>query len=470
MTPEQWLKKPNQERTLLAKVEYLNNGLKTEYLSTHPFQSLPTDTLANIPFNDFVIEPPNFSRRMGVFTGSSTATRSKLSLYAHDVLEKLSEGNVFNQKVQYLIGDDAWPLDNFIPIAEQLAESSVTTTDEITINMRDPSLKLDNQVDTGTFLSGPNAGKIKPLCIGDVLNIEPVLENTATHTYCVNYIGVQDVSNVKDNGVSVSFSKDNANGLFTLNQAPTGRITCDVLGSKPNTFLQYPGEVLAWLLTTFANENNIADLSALPNYKIGLYRKEPKTLRPLIDFICRSILGYHFYTRLGQFNAAVMPIITNTPSALLTLDDVLESGVRKRKSFEPASKVIVNYRQNYTVQSDGLAGSVSAENRDLYGKEYQTIEVNNSLPDYPNAQPISVNTCLVNEADAQSLGNTKALFSSVKRTVYEINALGIPFTFELGQEVELTFYGFGFDNGRTGIITGLNDKPIDGEVTVELWR
>lgn len=470
MTPLQWLQSPSKQRTLLAQVSYLKDGLKTAYLSTAPFTSLPSDVPANIPFDDFIIETPRFSRRMGIFSGKSSASRSSLSLFAHPLLNDLENGNVFKQQVDYLIGDNEWPLSDFITIGSQLAESVVPSGDEISVEMRDPSLKLDKLIDTGTFLTGANAGKPKPLCIGDVLNIEPVLEDAPTHKYCVNYIAVNAITEVRDNGVSVSFTPDLASGNFVLNQAPVGRITCNVQGVNPTTYLQYPGEVISWLLTTFVSETNIADLSVLPNYVIGIYQREPRTLRATIDHICNSINGYHFYSRTTQFIAKTFVSTTNIASDLLTLDDIEAEGVRVRQSIVPSSKILVNYRQNFTLQSDGLAGGVSASDRDLYSKEFQSTEIINTLPDYPEAQPLKFDTCLVNLADAVLVATDKATIASVKRTVYEVNALAAPFTFELGQEVELTYWDYGFENGQTGIVIALDDNPIDGEVTVELWR
>lgn len=470
MTPQQWLQTPSKQRTLLAKVSYLNNGLKTAYLSTAPFVSLPTDNPANQPFDDFIIEPPKFSRRMGIFSSKSSASFSALPLFAHALLTDLANANVYKQQVDYLIGDNEWPLADFIAIGSQLAERVMPSGDEITVEMRDPSIKLDKLIDTGTFTSGANTGKAKPLCIGDVFNIEPVLENVATHKYRVHYDSVNDITEVRDNGISVTYTKTNADGSFLLNQAPVGRITCDVQGAKPVTYLQYPGDVINWLLTTFVGEVNIADLSVLPNYTLGIYQREPNTVRATIDLICKSINGYHFYSRTAQFVAAIFANTTGITSVLLTLDDVEADGVRLRQSIEPANKVVVNYRQNFTPQSDGLAGGVSATNRDLFSKEYQTADADNVLPDYPEAQPININTCLVNGVDATSVATAKAAIASIKRNVYEVQALAAPFTFELGQEIKLTYWDFGFKNGQTGIVIALGDNPIDGEVTVELWR
>jgi hypothetical protein len=76
----------------------------------------------------------------------------------------------------------------------------------------------------------------------------------------------------------------------------------------------------------------------------------------------------------------------------------------------------------------------------------------------------------VNEVDAVLVATDKAAIASVKRTVYEVNALAAPFAFDLGQEVELTYWDYGFENGKTAIVIALDDNPVDGEVTVELWR
>jgi len=471
MTPNEWLKKLGVKRTLLAVITYLKDGVKQAHLSTAAFTSLPTDSPANTAFDDLVLETPRFSRRMGIFTGKTTASRSNISVFAHDVLSDLAAGNIYKQEVNYYLGDEDWPFADFIHIGKQLAERINPTTDTYDIEIRDPSLKLDAKIDTGTFTSGPNQDKAQPLCIGDVFNIEPVLEDAATHRYRVNFIAVEDVYAVRDNGVPVSYTKDNANGRFTLNQSPAGRITCDVKGCKPTTWLRYPSEVLSWLLTTFVGEQagNIADLSALPNYTIGKYEREPKKLRSIIDHICESINGYHYYSRVGVFNAGVMPVISGTSVSELDFDDVANEGVKPRKVIEPSSKVVVNYRHNYTIQNDGLAGIVSTSNRDLYGKAYQPAESTNNLPDYPDAEPKTIDSCLAYQADAQAVSNQIAAQSNQRRYVYQVEAFATPFLFDLADEIKLTYWDFGLINGKNGIVVGLDDNPIDGEVTVDLW-
>jgi len=467
---EQWLQKAGQQRCLLAKVNYFNNGAQTAYLSTAPFVSLPTDSPSNIPFDDLIVEAPTFSKSMAIFSSGSTASRSALKVFAHEWLTPLLQGNTFKQEVTYLLGDEEWPLADFVVIGNQLAERVVTSNDELSIQMRDPSLKLDTVIDTGKFTAGPNAGKAKPLCLGDVLNIEPVLENAATHKYCVNYIGVEDVVEVRDNGLAIAITKNNADGSFTLNQAAVGRITCDVKGAKPATYLEYPGETISWLLTTFTNETNIADLSGLPSYKIGIYQREPRKLRTIIDLICKSLVGYHMYNRAGQFVAAIMPEITGTAMHELTLDDQLENGVNIKKTIEPASEVIINYRKNHTDQSDGLAGGVTTEKRELFSQSYQVETTPNTLPDYPDAEPLTKDTCLVDSVDALSVGVKLAAMYGAKRTIYRVNALGTPFLFDLGDEVSLYHWEYGLEAGDNGIVISLKDDPIEGEVVVELWR
>jgi len=470
MTPEQWLKDPRQERCLLAKINYLYGGVKQAYVGTHSYSSLPEDTPANQAFDELLMDTPSFSRRMGIFTGRTSAARSTLGLFAHSWLDDLLAGNVFDQAVELFIGDKDWPLSSFIQISEQLIERAVAQNDLIRIETRDSSLKLDKVIDTGTFSTGANKGKAKPLCVGDVFNIEPVLEDAATHRYRAHFDAVDDIPDVRDNGLSVSFTKDVANGSFNLSQAPTGKITCNVRGAKPSDYLQYPAEVISWLLTRFASETKIGDLSSLPTVKIGIYQREPKKVRGLIDLICASCNAYHYYSRLGQFNVGLMPELTNSFTKELTLDDIQENGLRIRKTIEPVSKVVVNYRQNHTEQSSALAGSIDAATRELFSNKYQSVEAVNDLPDYPNAQPITIDTCLVELTDAQALASSKALAASVKRTIYEVNAFGAPFLFELGDEINVTAWGYGFSSGKTAIVTALTDDPINGEVTLELWR
>jgi len=457
MTPAQWLKTPGLERTLLAKVSYLNNGNKTAYFSTHPFVSAATDSPAHTPFDDLVIDSPTFSRKMNGVNGSSTPSRSQVSLINNVFSKDLLVGNIFNGEVDFFIGDEEWDFSEFIHISAHVAERATTNKTDFTLETRDVSRQLDKEISD-------------ILCFGTCFNIEPDLEDAATYQYRVNFTQVNNITDVRDNGISVAFTKDNAQGTFTLNQPPVGRVTADVEGYKSITFAQTPGAIITALFTNFDTNNSAPNTTSLPAYPIGIYRKSGTTLREILDVICKSLNAYHYYTRDRQFVAAVMPTISGVASELLTLDDLDDEGVSIRKTIEPANKVIVNFAKNYTVQTDGLAGGVSAVNRALYSKEYQEIEAINTLPNYPDAEPVYIDTCLVNEVDAIALATSVAAMFSVKRTIYKIAALATPFLFELGQEIELNYYEYNFENGANGIVIGLEDNPINGEVTVELWQ
>jgi len=469
----QWLAAPEKHRTLLVKINYLNEGEHTLYLSTSAFISLPGDAPANTPFDDFILEPPVFSKGISLFSQGTVASRSLLTLFAHDRLVPLFTGSVFKREITYLLGDKDWPLADFIVIAKQLGERVIANADEFSVEVRDPSLKLDNIIDTGFFSTGVNANKAKPLCIGEVLNIEPLLEDAANHKYCVNYGAVEDIVEVRDNGLAVGVTKNNSTGTFTLNQAPTGRITCDVKGAKPSSYLQYPTQIITWLLTTFSGEQpeGIGDLSSLPAYKVGIYQREPSTVRSVIDLLCQSVVGYHTYNRQGQFIAKTMPLIdaAATDAHLLTLDDILKEGAVLSRVIEPADKINVQYRLNYTHQADGLAGGVSESDRALFGQEYLTKTVVNAVSDNLGLLPVTRQTCLVLESDAALVANRLANMYSVKRFIHQIDALAVPFVFELGDQVKFFYDDFLLKTGREGIVVYLADNPVEGEVTVEIW-
>jgi hypothetical protein len=474
LTPSQWLKTPGLERTLLARVSYLNEGVKTDNFSTHPFVSAATDSPANTSFDDVIVSAPQFSRKMNGVNGSSTPSRSDVSLIYNDFSKGLLKGNVFNGQVDFFLGHDEWDLSSFVHISSHVAERITTSKGELTLETRDVSRQLDTLIPNNIYSKGTAKGQSMPLCFGTCLNIEPVLENETTHVYRVNFTQVHDITDVRDNGISVAFTKNTSLGIFTLNQPPVGRITADVKGYKTAVFAQTPGEIIKALFSLFDTNNIIPNTTNLPAYSLGIYRKKETTLREVLDTICTSLNAYHYYTRDRQFVAAVMPIITGNASDLLTLEDVEADGVSIRKTIEPSNKVIVNFAKNYTQQTDGLAGGVSSGDRALYVKKHSSVEalnpLTNTLPNYPDATPIYIDTCLVNEGDAMSLAKSIAAMFSVKRTVYEIAALATPFLFELGQEIELTHWEYGFEQGVNGIVIGLEDNPIEGEVRVELWK
>jgi hypothetical protein len=470
MTPEQWLKTPGLERTLLTRVTYLQDGEKTDNFSTHPFVSSGSDTPAHTPFDDSIVSTPKFSRKMNGIIGSSTPSRSEISLINNAFSNNLLKGNVFNGKVDFFIGNNEWDFSSFVHISSHVSEGAIPSSGELKLETRDVSRQLDKSIPNQIYSTGIAKGQSMPLCFGTCLNIEPVLENNTTHTYRVNFTKVNDITDVRDNGIPVTFTKDNDNGVFSLLAPPVGRITADVEGYKTDVFLQTPGEIINALFDVFDNNDIVPNTAGLPNYSLGIYRKKETTLREVIDTICKSTNAYHYYTRDRQFIAAVIPTISGSASDLLTLEDVEAEGVSIRKTIEPSNQVFVKFAKNYTVQTDGLAGGVSAENRAVFSKEYESVDAINTLPNFPDAKPIYIETCLVNEADSNALAFSIAAMFSEKRTVYQVAALATPFLFELGQEIELTYLEFGFEEGANGIVISLEDNPIDGEVVVELWQ
>ena len=231
---------------------------------------------------------------MNGVNGSSTPSRSEVSLINNQFSTGLLAGNVFNGNVDFFIGDDEWDFSSFVQISSHVAERITTSQDDLKLETRDVSRQLDKTIPNSIYSAGTAQGQSMPLCFGTCLNIEPVLENDASHLYRVNFTQVNDILQVRDNGIAVAFTKDNAQGTFTLNQAPVGRITADVQGYKSTTFAQTPGEIISALFAVFDTNNIVPNTNSLPAYHLGIYRKNETTMREVIDTICKSLNAYHY--------------------------------------------------------------------------------------------------------------------------------------------------------------------------------
>lgn len=483
---EQWLKRDYKTRCVLVEATAYSAGAPlTRYFSNKAFISLPSDIPANTPYDDVLVSIPTFSASLSeLFTGRSIPSWGDLVIKNENGLRDAWLNDAWDGwALNLFLGDVSWPRSDFRQIlAGTSADIYSPERGQLALKIRDKSWALNKQVQS-TLVGGATANKNrpKPLSFGQCFNVEPVLDDAATHRYLVHDGQIEDVTDVRDSGISVAYVKDLANGRFTLNAAPTGRITADVKGAKPGgVYLTKCADLVNHIVTTRSSLTAV-DIDA-PNFTafnatcpqtLGRYVVDRENAIDVIDDLVTSVGGFWTFSRPGLLQLGRLEVPAGAPAIELLVDDVKIKQLSVASRQLPIATLRLGYQRNYTVQADGLAGAVTEANRALYGAPYQvstaadpTLFTAHKLALEPDVR----DTCLVAQADADTESARLQTLYGVVRTQYRAGAFMAPYKVALGQVVKLTHPRFGFSGGLLAIVATFEEQVTRNRVTAQLWR
>jgi hypothetical protein len=354
--------------------------------------------------------------------------------------------------------------------------------DQISLGISDKSWMLNVSAQT-TLMGGATANvqQPQPLCLGPCFNVSPVLETAATWTYRVHDGAINDVPDVRDNGVSVAYTKDLPNGRFSLTAAPSGQITADVQGAKPGgVYLTKCADIVQYLITAHSqlttgdiDATNFAAFNATCPQILNLYLADRQNLIDLVDQLVTSVGGFWTFSRAGLLQLGRLAAPTGAASLALTADDIraLQLSIVRREL--PIATRRLSYQKNWTVQTSGLAGAVTAANKALYGAPYQiakaedlSLFIAHKLARQPDVQE----TLIAGYADAAAEAARQQALFAVPRTTYSSAGYVAPYTLNLGNEISLTHPRFGFSAGADAINVGIVEEITENRATLDLWK
>src|ERR1700741_3962187 len=192
--------------------------LRTFYLSTDSFTTLPTDTPANISFDPRIVDPGNIS--IHAYADAST-TGQAAQLQAGEITLANADGALdgwlnYSFDGRPLVireGDASDPYPGgFTELFVGVTDSLDATWTNMVIAIKDKQFLFDNPVLTNTYLGNnvlPNGvegttadlfGQPKPQVFGTVYQVSPKLINTSLLTYQVNDGSVVSIAAVYDRG------------------------------------------------------------------------------------------------------------------------------------------------------------------------------------------------------------------------------------------------------------------------------
>lgn len=241
-----WLKDDSRNRTVLCRLRYMveEAGAPVEKVflcSDRGYQ----DYVNHESYPDYIQSVPQYSRALsGDRLGAYTSSVGSLELDNDDgVLDFLLTIACDGSEIDFYYGDQSWEFADFRFMFTALAvKISASSWDKLSVQLKDTSLLLDKSIGGEIPIggSGPNKDTYRPINFGYVHQAPFFVENELTLTYRFNedYNGVWPVimsgtdivfqMRVFDRGIEVNFT-DNADGTVSLDAAPDGEITGELL-------------------------------------------------------------------------------------------------------------------------------------------------------------------------------------------------------------------------------------------------
>ncbi|MFN3261326.1 MAG: hypothetical protein ACE37J_12285 [Pikeienuella sp.] len=415
--------------------------------------------------------------------------------------------DVATAEVNIDIGRRGAPWGAFQRVATCRTEKVDLTSEDATINFTEYDTLYDAPFNSMTFagtgdLEGPPelADSPKPVVIGSVFNIQPVLIDAVAFVFMAHTGVLRAVTAARYGGLDHAFTADYAD-IDDLRAAPLAvgeYATCLAFGLVRMGLTQggvsggfivtldcEAGEaassdgavIAAWIATAAddalgatTDEPSWAALAAaLPGLVYGRFLSIEVTWRDLMEDVMRSIGAHWGANRSGLIAAALLqpPDVIGAPELEIDEYDVLRiSRLGLPDGFTyPHSERTILFGRNWSP-----TGSVAAAaNAKLMAIEWREKRVGTPIPGRRAVAPPLAETGLLLAADAEAVANRLLELHGVQRAMFSVTIpinIGMP---GLLTTVNVTFPRFGLDGGRRLVVVATTESYAAGEVTLTLW-
>lgn len=279
-------------------------GSATLFVATKDFVTTAADNPANTHFAgrlqggvsySFEVRPPYTGFRPSSGFGTLVLTNNDGGLDNADQWTFRDQ----SVTVKILQPGETWG-DGDVVATAIIDQVQISGLNRIEILLRDPAAILDRPLIQQTFTDEvwtPEAiGKLRPFAFGTPLSVSPVLVRESDNRYHVSEADIIAVDDVRVNGASVTFTAIDKG--FTLDSAPSGQVTADVVASGAANFIGFtisspePSGIL------FSNNNK-----TVQNTNRNFFSPEPPDQWTGIAGTAKSAAAggkYYFETLVGR--------------------------------------------------------------------------------------------------------------------------------------------------------------------------
>lgn len=469
---------------LIEAQAYSAGSAVTRYMANIAFDSLPSDSPANTPYDDIILSVPRFTAGIAEALGGNTqVSYGEIDIDNSSGVRDAWLNDAWDGRaVKIFLGSPRWPKADFRQILAGVAIDIVAKDSRtLTLKISDKQQLLNGPIQKN-LIGGTtaNAQKPIPLTYGEVYNIEPLLVDSATRKYQLHDGQIEAITTVYDNGKSVAFTADLTAGTFTLSAAPVGRVTTDAKGCKlSGTYINKVGEIIqrillarSTLVTGDLDTASFTALNALCTQAVGIYIGDRRNTIDVLDELIKTIGGYYGFGRAGLFKVGRLDAPSGSPILDLTADDIEEFGLTVKARALPVATIRLGYKRNWTVQTDGVDSTVSAARRAELADTYQVVSATNAGIGATFLTPLSpdvVGTLFVSQSDAQTEANRRAALAGQLRYRYRTECFTAAARIELGQVIRLTHPRYSFAMGSLAVVVYIDESPTSNRSSLELW-
>lgn len=515
----------------LVEFEAMNaaGAIVTERFATDGYVTSPTDTPANVYFEERVVNPGNFERSM--FGTGRTSGDAEVG-YGVIELANGDDGTGANLDVLATYAVDGRPLRIFgiDTVGSPWASRTVIfngTMDQIevtwstaTIRIRDRLAELRKPIQdlkyAGTTIAGgmnEAEGKaddlkdrLKPMLWGTARNIPAVLANAFDRIYQVSSGALFGIQAVRDRGVPLTFGTNHATitalrtatiaggqyhtclalGLLRVGARPAGDLTVDategVAGQRTASAIVQ--RILAAGGLVADADFSAADFTALhaaAPQEVGIWiPTEARDRLTVIVQLLDSVGGYFVPDRLGMFRTGRLLAPTGS-GFVIDRNIVIDSGEGVERVVTndegkglPATKVTLDYAQSWLVQPAATLDNTAVTDA---VKSFVSLEARQAVAEdaavkvrHPLAPELSFITYLASEADAAAEATRRLGIYKARRERYRAPLkTEIAADIDLADIVTLRLPRFGLDAGKPFLVIGIASDLQAGLTTLDLW-
>lgn len=393
-------------------------------------------------------------------------------------------------------------LEDFVTIFRARITGVGLTETEATLDLQDPVVYAQNLYPTTIYTGAGGAagdaeleGIVKPVVLGRVWNMSPVLINAVGLIFQVHDGAVSAITGVFDGGVALTFSANFASyaalaaasvtagqyatclaaGLIRVGGTPAFALTAHVDGhsSAGITVRSIATWLVGQLDTVLELDVDAGSFAVLPLWTAGWVWADAFTFAEAISrFVGDG--GYHWGAdTTGLIRALRLdpPNATGSVTASYSTEDIF--GIERAPlpgGYEGVHhRRIVRYRKNWTVQSDGELAATAA-NRPARQREWKTSIATVAIVSRNAIDPPVLDTSLADSAAAGELAtHLLNLHGAPRRMVQmETRVFGssIP---RLGDQVRITYPRFDLRDGKVLRAVALDLRLAESASHLLLW-
>lgn len=486
-----WLNSPSHIKCILLDITEItnsNNQNTTFYFSSMPYSNEYTPIIqGGLSFTESLSADASISISYGTIELDNTG--GHIDTFFNYTWKK--------RPVKIYLGDPTWTKSDFILIFDGLVEDLISNGENsLSISLVDKMQRLNDILQTKllqelNYSESTSTAKenVVPLLFGEAFNFSPLyVDNGSTNNtgkiYKIHDGAIQNIIEVRDNGVPIDIIKNLNKGEFETVSNPVGTITCSAR-TNATTLCTVP-ELIKIIVKNYVTTVNVftdseIDFSDITNTsKVGIYCNQRVNVLDMCNQLAKSINAGLICTNISvtgtsisdyQVSTSKLKLIelkapTGNSKWTLTDDYMVENSLSITELFPVKPIVNLAYCKNYTVQQTVADGVNPASN---FHEEYlyttKTVSAQQTL--YRDTGLVNEEiTHLLITSEAQAEAEKRSSLWSVQR--FLITATYLPqFIFvQLGDIVTIKSNRFNLTSGKPGFVYSIVRDWLTGLVTI----